>query len=271
MTLLLRCPVCGLDMPAQLVVCRPCSSGLWRDLADVPSLEVQLDLTLTRQTRVSDRGGSRSTESALPYDPRARRAISQLRGALLAWCRLLHTDAVRHGPACRVCAHPSCAWIARAHWPADTLAGMARWLIRQRQALVSRPDLPDAVDELGGAVRRARSAIDRPPAVWYAGSCGCGADLYARHGATLITCRACKATVTTSSQERWLMAQAADTLGTATEIARALHAFQPGLTPAMIRGYAFRGRLASRGTNAAGHAMYRLGDVLALLNERIAS
>lgn len=270
MTLLLRCPVCGLDMSAQLAVCRPCTAGLWRDLADVPSLEMHLDLTLTRQVRLGDRGGSRSTETAVPYDQRAREAIGQLRGALVDWCRLLHLDEQRPGPACRNCAHPSCAWIARTWWPSDTLAGMSRWLSRQRLAVMRHPALAEAVDELSGAVRHARRAIDRPPSVWYAGPCICGGDLYARHGAPVITCRACGANVTTASQERWLMAQAADHLGTATEIARALHAFRSDLTPAMIRSYAHRGRLADRGHNQTGHPLYRVGDVLDLINERIA-
>lgn len=271
MTLLLRCPVCGLDMSAQLAVCRPCTDGLMRDLADVPSLEMHLDLTLTRQVRLGDRGGSRSTESALPYDPRASPAIRNLRSALVGWCRLLHRYEQRPGPACRVCAHPSCAWLDRTRWPADTMASMARWLVRQRRPLMAYPALPDAVDELRSAVRRARATIDRPPAVWYAGPCVCGADLYARHGAARITCRSCGAHVATSAQEAWLMRQAADHLGTATEIARALHAFRDDLTPAMIRGYHHRGRLLDRGHNQAGHPVYRFGDVLNLINERIAS
>lgn len=266
-------PTCTRTMPGHLHVCRACSAQLLRDLADIPSLAHHLDLALTRQARLGDHDGSRPTETALPYDPRARTAIQALRSALVGWYRTLAADQLRAGPICSACDHPTCTWIHRARTPADTLPGVARWLLRQRAALLGHHALVEAVDELGAAVRQARRAIDRPAATWYAGPCsvdGCTADLYARHGAPVIRCRECGATHSAPQREDWLMKQVADQLGTATEIARALNAFQENLTPAMVRGYAHRGRIVAHGVDALGRPLYRVGDVLDLLNERIA-
>ncbi|MGW3346777.1 hypothetical protein ACWDA3_25990 [Nonomuraea rubra] len=269
------CPVsaCPRPRPGHLTVCRACSAGLLRDLADVSNLETHLELTLSRQSRTGDRHGSRSADTALPYDERARSALTVLRSALVGWYRQLVDDEPRPGPICRQCSHPSCLWLHRSRPPADNLAAIARWLLRQRAALLGHQAVAEAVDELGAAIRQARRVIDRPPATWYAGPCrvdGCPADLYARHGATVIRCRECGGTHSAILREQWLMAQVADHLGTATEIARALAAFQPGLTPSMIRGYAHRGRILDRGQDELGRPLYRIGDVIALLNERIA-
>ncbi|PZG20625.1 hypothetical protein C1J01_08980 [Nonomuraea aridisoli] len=269
-------------MPGHLSACRACSAGLLRDLADVPSLEHHLELALTRQTRIENPDGGRLQaldedrevgltvrRAPLPYDERARQAISVLRSALAGWYRALSVDETRAGPLCRVCDHPSCRWAHRGRVPPDTLAGLARWLLRQRAALLGHAALVEAIDELGDAIRLARRAIDRPPATWYAGPCdvdGCQADLYVRHGDRLIRCRSCGATHSATARERWLLRQVADHLGTATEIARALAAFRPGLTPSMIRGYAHRGRIVSHGADDIGRPLYRIGDVLALLN-----
>jgi hypothetical protein len=282
-------------MPGHLPVCGACSAGLLRDLTDVPSLEYHLDLTLTRQTRIDNPEAGLTGEALdddvevalairrapLPYDERARSAITMLRTCLTTWVRVLIVDEQRAGPVCRqcsnrsatACAHPSCARILRCDPPPNTLADTARWLLRQRAALLGHQAVSEAVDGIGAAIRQARRAIDRPPATWYAGPCnvdGCVADLYARHGERYITCRVCGGTHSAMLREQWLMKQVADQLGTATEIARALSAFHPGLTPSMIRGYAHRGRILDRGSDEVGRPLYRIGDVIDLLNERIA-
>lgn len=269
----LPCPVpsCTRVMPGHHTVCRACSAGLLRALADVPSLDIHLDLALTRQARLGTPGGGRGGETALPWDQRARDARDVLRSALVGWVRALQADAdeERSGPVCRACEHPSCAWIDATHAPADTLPALARWLTRHRRALLAHPAVEEAVDELVDAMRQARRAIDRPPGTWYAGPCGvddCAADLYAHHGARTIRCRRCEATHDVAARETWLMGQVRDRLGTATEIARALNGFNPGLTPEMIRGYAGRLRLLPFGVDDLGRPLYRIGDVRDLLD-----
>ncbi|GIH69455.1 hypothetical protein [Sphaerimonospora thailandensis] len=266
----LNCPVCAHPMPGHHRVCRACAAGLARDLADVPSLALHLDVAIARQARIGDGGGPRSAD-ALPWDERAAEASAVLRSTLVGWVRVL-ADGVREtpGPTCPGdCGHRSCTYITLAHPPADTLPALSRWLSRHRAWLTGHPAADEAVDEIRAAVRHARRAIDLPPGLWYAGPCGvadCTADLYARHGARVIRCHECRATHDADARQEWLLAQVADHLGTATEIARALHGFQHALTPSMVRGYAHRGRLAAHGTDEHGRPLYRVGDVLALVS-----
>lgn len=267
----LPCPVlaCTRVMPGHLTVCRACSAGLLRDLADVPSLDLHLDITLTRQARLGERGAGGGRGDALPWDQRAREARAVLRSALVGWVRVLQADEDRLGPVCPSCEHPSCRWIDASRTPADTLPALARWLIRHRRTLLGHPAVEEAVDELTDAVHQARRAIDRPVGTWYAGPCGvadCTADLHARHGAHAIRCRRCGATHDTAAREAWLMEQVRDQRDTAAGVARALQGFHPGLTPEMIRGYAQRLRLFPAGVDVGGRPLYRIGDVRDLLD-----
>ncbi|RCG19083.1 hypothetical protein DQ384_38035 [Sphaerisporangium album] len=267
----LPCPVPGCDrsMPGHRRVCAACAARTVRDLDDVLSLALHLEISRTRQARLGEPGAGHSGERAIPWDQRAREAAYVLRSALLGWYRVLSEGAPRvAGPVCILCEHPSCEWADLGRPPADTLPGLARWLIRHRVRLLRHPAAPEAVDELRAAVNLARRAIDRPPAAWYAGPCGagdCTADLYTRHGAARITCRACGADHDSQARQAWLMDQAADHLGTATEIARALHGWHPELTPSVVRGYAHRRRIQARGRDQAGRPLYRVGDVMDLL------
>ncbi|MGV9536575.1 hypothetical protein ACWEU6_21755 [Streptosporangium sandarakinum] len=266
------CPVpyCDRPMPGHLAVCRACSSGLLRDLADVPALSGDLDVTRARQARTTEPGAGGRDPDALPWDERAAEATNVLRNTLVGWHRVLAEEAQAvQGPVCAACDHPSCEWADLGRTPADTLPALARWLLRHRARLLTHQAAPEAVDELRAAVRQARAAIDRPAGTWYAGPCGvddCAANLYARHGSTLIRCRTCHATHDAAVREAWLMQQVADVLGTAAEIARALNGFTPGITPSKVRGLAHRGRILSKGENELGRPLYRVGDVLDLVS-----
>ncbi|MEV4096950.1 hypothetical protein [Streptosporangium saharense] len=280
----LPCPVpaCTRTMPGNRPICRACEAGLLRDLADAPNLDIHLDIAFTRQAVVGGSGGrvEASDEvdpevgltlrrTPLPWDQRAREARDVLRSALVGWVRMLLVDQERIGPTCQACDHPSCTWIAASRTPADTLPAMARWLIRQRRALLAHPAAEEAVDEISDAVRQARRAIDRPPATWYAGPCGvqdCAADLYARHGARTIRCPRCGSIHDAPAREAWLMRQVRQQRETAAGIARALNGFHPGLTAEMIRGYAHRLRLFRFGFDALGRPLYLIGDVRDLLD-----
>ncbi|MEU8270146.1 hypothetical protein AB0B89_23680 [Sphaerisporangium sp. NPDC049002] len=285
----LPCPVpsCDRVMPGNLRVCRACSGRLLRDLDDVPALAADLDIALTRQARFGEDGGGLSLapddvdpeigltvrRSQLPWDQRARDATDILKSALVGWHRILSEGAPTvFGPTCVDCAHPSCEWTDLGRTPPDTLTGLSRWLLRHRVRLFRHPAVDEAVDELTDAVRHARRTIDRPPGTWYAGPCAadtddgeCTADLYARHGADTIRCHTCGARHDTHLRQAWLLRQAADHLATATEAARALHAYYPDLTPSKVRGMAFRGRILARGRDDRGRPLYRVGDVIDLL------
>ena len=253
-------------------VCTPCEDALLRDLDDVPSLTVHLDLAEARQTRMGESGGGNG-EAGLAWDDRARRVHDHLRGVLVGWVRVLRAraDHTYAGPTCLSCAHRSCGYRDLARGPAtDTVISMSYWLRRQRFALLRHPAADEALGQIRRAVREARHVIDRPPGTWFAGPCGipgeqgpCKAELHARHGEATITCRTCYGLHETAARENWLMDQVASQLGTAAEIARGLNGFHPHLTPDVIYGWAKRWRIIPVRNDALGRPLYWYGDVRA--------
>ncbi|MER7212469.1 hypothetical protein ABT340_35900 [Streptosporangium sp. NPDC000239] len=282
----LPCPVptCTRTMPGNLTVCRACSTGLLRDLTDVPSLDLHLDLALTRQAKLGTSGGRAEASdeidpeigltlrrTPLPWDQRAREARDVLRSALVGWVRVLLADDERPGPTCQACDHPSCVWIAASRTPADTLPALARWLIRQRRALLAHPAVEEAVDELADAVRQARRAIDRPADRVYAGPCNqCGQDLLASPGARAVTCRTCELEYDIHGRQKWMREHIKDQLAHSTAMSGMLHQLGVDVPASTIRYWGQGRRLPSRGTDQRGRPLYRVGDVLELNAQRLA-
>jgi hypothetical protein len=93
-------------------LCRPCASGLHRDLRRLPALYAGLGELLDPRT-AGDGGGQ---GDGLPYNDSAAEAMSQVRHDLQVWVRQVITD--RQPPMWPVLTVP-----AMAGW----LAGQARW------------------------------------------------------------------------------------------------------------------------------------------------
>lgn len=64
------CDLCGSRVADLAHVCTSCAHGLEADLGDVSSLMAEIEVTVTRQSRMgSGGGGGRSTEVRLPSTP----------------------------------------------------------------------------------------------------------------------------------------------------------------------------------------------------------
>ena len=151
-------------------------------------------------------------------------------------------------------------------WPDDTVAAMARWLLARTDRIRQHPGAAHIAASITTAVTRALRAIDLPPDLVFLGTCdSCQAGIYAAHGARWVTCR-CGVTCNTETRREQLLAAAHDILGTTSEISRALTSLGRPLTPSVIRGLAFRGRITARGANERGHPLYRVGDVLEVIS-----
>jgi hypothetical protein len=113
--------------------------------------------------------------------------------------------------------------------------------------------------------------VDKPLQHVYAGPCDeCGVDLYAHPKASSVSCRNCARDYDIDSRRKWMLTKAEDQLLTATEMSRALPGLlQQALTASMIRGLAHRGRLTQHPPHHTRprDPLYRVGDVLELLNE----
>lgn len=266
----LTCPVpsCARTMPGHLRVCRACSTELLRDLRDVPSLDRNLEEAATRQVRLGTPGGGPRSEEPLPWDDRARTAQQHLRVVLVGWVRVLQRG-VRPlaGPACQDCAHRSCTYISLGRSPADTLPAMAVWLIRHRAVLLGHHAAPEAVDGIREAIRQGRRTIDRPADRIYAGPCNtCGADLLARPGARIVVCRPCSLEYDIGPRLEWMQRKVEDQLAHSVAMSGMLNQLGVIVPASTIRYFAQKKRITERGRDQNNRPLYRIGDVLEIVN-----
>lgn len=232
-------------------LCGQCTQRLAFDLRTVGELVRYLDGTIARQTANGSGVGvtSRSAERPLPVNLHAADVARDLHNVLGMWFLDI---ADRLGRAPVIDNHAS---------------AFAAWLLGNVSTLRTHPAADELHDEISDAIARAWRVVDRPPEQRFAGPCDeCGHDLYGRPNAAELRCGQCGATYDADARRGWLVDQARDQLATASTIARALPALVgQNVTPAMIRGYAHRGRLASKPLDRAGRKRYRVGDVIDLV------
>lgn len=243
------CPVEGCGRPVHdWTFCHTCSDLLERDLAEIPAYVDELLTALSRQSVMGEKGNRKSADKPLPYDTRASEALSVLRSTLVGWVR---TAVEEDG----------------ARWPADDLPSMARLLLARLAWLRTHPAGDEAVEEIGASVRLTRSVVDRPPDRWFAGPCTeCNEALYARPGASQVTCKTCSGVYDVQELQDWLRQSLEDHLATSREISGLCkHMFGEWVTTSMIRGYVHRGSVAPHGTKIDPRGktvpLYRMGEV----------
>lgn len=242
------------------MMCGQCERELAAALVAVwtyHGLAHDLDIALARQAVLGERHGSRSVEKPLLFNERASDAGHALKATLVGWARAVHEE-------------------TGADLPADTLTAIARWLHHHIGWLRHHEAAEEIHAEIIDAVRDVRRAIDRPVETVYVGPCECGEHLFACLGERYVTCPNREAhedgrdTWSVADRIDWLLAQAEDVVATATQISAALTHYNRPVTPAALRGYVRRGRLApvwctdtgNNRTFRGGAALYRLGDVM---------
>lgn len=266
--------------------CRTCGDQLRRALHRLAAYAGEMQVDVAKQARHAAQVAAGGHEPPLPYNPTAADRAWSVGNTVITWA--FHVSEHRGaptppppgrviGPLCPYgygCRHTSCADIRTRRVP-HPIGRAARWLAEQVDWLRHRPEALEAFDELLDAAEVARRAIDSPGDAWYAGPCGelfgdgeeCVEDLYARHGAEVVRCRGCGAEHDAAARQQWLLDIAQDTLGTAATLAAAATALGRQCTAAQIRGYAHRGRIVAHGMDSWARPTYRLGDVLAVLDQ----
>lgn len=257
---------CGRPIQDTARICPTCSQDLAKALGDVPFLAEQLDIRLTRQSRLGP--GGRSTERALPFDPYASIIAAELHNALSTWYRVLaETDGTPAlGPVCALtCGHATCGRIRRQQTPGNTLIALAAWLLSRIGDLAHHEAAEEAKAGICDATDRAERAIDRIADRWYAGPCDiCGLDLYAKPSAGMVQCP-CGAAYDVRARRIWLLAAAEDILAHAALIARALPPLGHEVKVDRIYKWAERGNIIAKSVDLRGRPLYRIGDVLDVL------
>lgn len=122
-------------------LCRPCASGLRRDLKRLPVLYAGL-ADLLRPSRGGDGGGS---GDGLPYNDAAAEAMSQVRHDLAVWTRQVIAD---RQPAA---------------WPLLTVPAMAGWLSGWAEWIPVRAWAGDMAGALASDRGRAVALLDPRP------------------------------------------------------------------------------------------------------------
>lgn len=248
--------VCGQPTPESQFVCESCVDQLWHALSGTAELVDELDITLARQRRFEYQTSSaRSAVDELPFDIAAANTLRALRDQLK---QLVN--------ACKAHDVPSSDYLPRS--PGDTPKSMSAWLLWRLNGIAQQPWAADALD-LVRIVERAQHVIDRPAERMYAGPCDrCGRDLYARKGKLSVTCVDCSLEYDLAERRQWLLKLVDDRLATASEIARALTSLAVPVTADRIWQWKHRERITVRGHDQLKRPLYRVGDVVALLNEQ---
>lgn len=137
-----RCAVCAKPVNGASI-CRSDEERLERALGQIPALDDELQLTITRQTSMGGRNGSRSTSKPLPVNLDASEVADNLKATLVGWVRELEPDPLFQ--------------------PRNTLTGISRWLMCHLGAIRVHVAAGVMYDEITYATAAAWRAIDRPP------------------------------------------------------------------------------------------------------------
>lgn len=256
---------CGETTRDHAYVGDDCADKLAKALGDIPDLEDELEITMSRQKGVdySQVGGTsvKSPEMPLPIHLGAVEARTHLRALLWSWALFCTTTGVRNSS-------PDGDAL-----PGGSLYSMSTWLQWRVDGLTLVEKGPDAVSTIVEAVERCRRVIDRPAERLYAGRCGgtdgeCPEDLYAAKDSRGVECTGCGTMWDVSERRTWLLAEAEEVLGTATELARAVSWLGSApLTAERVRQWAKRGRIEVKGHDRKGDPTYRVGDAIDLMSE----
>jgi hypothetical protein len=224
-------PACSVDgRPTDTKLCAGCLDALKAELRAllphwdtrrgrrelVPGLIAELDVTLTRQARIGERNGPRSTETPLPYHAGASVDLETIRTTLWMWAEALAKTGARLdvGPD-----------------PTE----LSKWFLRNPDSIARHEDVKELVDQVHSMTLAARRTIDLAPERRFVGPCdghraivdntiGCGKDLYASINAFTVTCHTdgCGAEYQIETRRAWLLEHAVDQLRTAAELSREL-------------------------------------------------
>lgn len=267
---------CGNPTRDDAYSCDSCGDQLARVLGDMPWIEEQIEITVTKQRGSTFHDGASSAtcsckdedsddakcqHTLVPFHVAASEKRDALRNALVTAVRFCREEGIRNSSP-------------EADWPDDDLPAMSRWLLWRVDGLAFN----DMGHEIGQAIidaaRACRRIIDSPPERSYAGPCAeCGRDLYHRPDASEVYCRGCGSTWDVGEVNAWMRGRIEehmrDRLVTAREGSTLLGRFGLPVEQGTIDKWRERNRLAEAGQeppkgDRPGARLYRWDDLLTL-------
>jgi hypothetical protein len=258
------CTICSSPTGDSGRLCRTHTDQLAAELATVPDIVDELQITRTRQDRVSaGKHGGRSATKPLPWNEHAAQRAFELNATLNAWA----LDTSRLGEDERD--------LLAEHHHSDT-AAVARWLARNLRTLRQHADAGQAFDELTNAIREARRAVDRPQDYIPLGACGnlvedleqpCPAIVYGHPDSRFATCRGCTARHRITDRIEWMLELLRVQLVTIPEAVGICYLAGKRTTEDKLRLMAARARFLPVGAKE-GQPTYRMAEVFQALDER---
>jgi hypothetical protein len=205
---------CGRPTRDAAYVCDDCGDELARALGDVPWLDEELEVTISRQKGVDYRrvgggkGSQKAAERPLPPAWGASEARTHLKALLVSWALFCASEGIRSSDP-------------RSEMPDDTLSALSRWMIWRVDGLALHDIGPDAVEEITSAVAHCHRLIDRPADRQYLGTCPTcqSGRLFTRSASTWATCEECDTGHDAAEIRTKLLRDLDDRLCTAAEIA----------------------------------------------------
>jgi hypothetical protein len=260
------CHICSAPTGDGANLCRTHTDELARELASVPDLVHELEVTRTRQARiVAEKHGGRSAERPLPWNEHASARGFELNATLNAWA--LDVSRLGEDERDRLAEHHH----------TDT-AAVAAWLGRNLSTLRQHDEAGTAYDEILDAIRSARQAVDRPLERVFAGPCNaphedgttCPEDLYGHPGKLTATCRACGTRHDMAQRREWMLSVIEDQVAYSGLLAGLVSNLGVQIGSSTIRRYAAAGRIKVISVDAKRRPLYRIGDVLDVFLRRAA-
>jgi len=289
------CPNCGKPIHDNAYICGPCGQTLTKALNHIADLHSELDVTLTKQTRIGSTNGAPPPPPEVDPDPQPKNVIlwgvavqplpfhlgassvrAEVGNTISTWARVILTERGMElppipdppiGPVCNPteCKHESCT-VIRWHVKDSEITHAAKFIAAHVWWLRHRPEAPEAYSDLLAIASQLERIIDNPPTLKYAGPCNiCRKDLYAREGAGKVECRPCGMSYDMDGRREWLLECAEDRLERASLIAQGVTDLGSPISADRIRKWAQRGQLIPHATDRLGRPLYRIGDVLDLL------
>lgn len=258
------CGVCSAPVGDTGRLCRTHTDGLRIDLADVPDLVAELEITRTRQNRTSaEKHGARSTTRPLPWNEHTAQKAFELNATLNAWA----LDVSKLGEDER-------DRLAPVHHT-DT-AEVARWIARNLSTLRMHAEAGTAHEEITDAIHQARRSIDKPQDQVTYGPCKneldsgvlCEEFLYSAPGRHTVTCRGCGAIHNTEARKEWMMGHVTQLVGTAAEAAGYLRLAGVEVSASTVRNLAARKRFLPVDLNDQKRPCYRVSEVLLAVSNK---
>lgn len=256
-------------MPTQTSLCLGCAEKLVLNLSMIAgsdtllSLVEELDITITRTDCIGTAslgvlvGGGGETPQV--FHPKASDLQGVLRSVTRYWGLTFRN------------LHPHLTWPGGER--ADVIA---RWMLLFPDLLSEHPHAGMMVTDIGSIVGRVFRVIDRPADRVFIGPCGgqisvdrqCDESLYGIAGRSHLRCRGCGVVWDLAERRADLKARAVDTLAPASDMVGFETVFGREVTADMLNSWKRRGMITTHGVDGRGRALFRVGDIQAVLDRR---